>query len=87
MPPAHHWMVLQMPETRVPLAVPLLVPSIRPPALRQQVGVQVTWQTPPRRVSATTEPSDQRKLCLPAWVNVSMPLSINFETLWVGRFT
>ena len=32
-------------------------------------------------------PSNRRRICLPAWMNVSMPLSINRVTLRIGRFT
>ena len=43
---------------------------------------------PPRRVvSSTVAPSNRCRICFPAWMNVSMPLSINRETLRIGRFT
>ena len=42
---------------------------------------------PPRRVSSRVAPSNRRKLCLPVWMNVSMPLSITLDTLRIGRFT
>ena len=42
---------------------------------------------PPRRVSSKVAPSKRRRLCLPAWMSVSMPLSIHREPFNIGRFT
>ena len=36
--------------------------------------------------NSTIAPSNRCKLCSAAWMTVSMPLSINLETLKIGRF-
>ena len=45
----------------------------------------LAWQSV--QTSATTAPTARRKLCLPTWMNVAMPLSTSRETLKTRRCT